>query len=381
MVSQARSLTELAAIELRLAGLPRRSVDSQTPLLAAVTRARSDVEAPYVALSPSGTAALFARTERRRVGVRVAYRVVGAFRARVATVVNDGIVGDDPEWCVQHALGLLGSDGVDAVHFHCLRVGSEEEAALLAASAGMTVQTEDPFVHLEITVDAPYDELVARRDSRSREAIRRARRKVDALGARHSITRWPGDRADADALLAQMDEVAAGGYQRGLGVGFERDPLHEELVRAGLAGGWFRAWTLSIDDAPAAFWSAFAFGDRWTLYETAFAEAFAAAAPGAGLLSTVVQDAASSGSVRVVGFGLGDARYKRDWADREWMARDVIGFAPRLKWRSMAAMQRGTTWSYHTVRRVLGEDRVRAVKRWLRARARNNAQRDGNASP
>ena len=371
----ARTLEELASLAPTLLRLPRRSVDSQAALLAAVVRAREDVEAPYVCLSPSGTSALCARIERRRVGVRVAHKMLGAFRARILAVVDDGVVGDDPEWCVRHAFGLLAAGEVDAVQFQCLRIGSAEEAAVRRDSAGRTVQREDPVVHLEVGVAGSYEEVVAARDRRSREGIRRSRRKFDQLGDRRVITRWPADAADPEALLAQMEAISSTGYQRGMGVGFQRDPLHEELVRAGLAGGWFRAWVASVDAVPAVFWTTFAFGDRWTLYETAFAEEYADSAPGAGLLSHVIEDACTDSQVSTVGFGLGEARYKRDWASAEWMTSDVTIFGPRLRWRAVAGVQRGLSWAVSTARRAMGEDRVQALKKRLRARAAGAARR------
>ena len=378
--ARARSVEELQALDASFHALPRRSVDSQAPLLAAVVRARADVEAPYVCVSPSGRSALCARLEQRRIGVRVAFRSFGSFRARIAAVVDDGIVGDDPEWCVQQALGLLAAGEVDAVQFQCLRVGSVEEAAVQRGAAGRTVQREDPVVHLEVAVDCPNDELVASRDRRSREGIRRSRRKFDQLGERRVITRWPADADDPEVLLGQMEAIAATGYQRGMGVGFERDALHEELVRAGLKEGWFRAWVAAVDGVPAVFWTAFAFGDRWTLYETAFAEQFADAAPGAGLLSHVVEDACADPQVTTVGFGLGEARYKRDWASHEWMTADVTVFAPRLRWKAVAAVQRGASWAVTTVRQRLGEERVQALKQRLRRRAAGSARRDAERS-
>ena len=204
-------------------------------------------------------------------------------------------------------------------------------------------------------------------------------------GRRRLRTRWEPaleapDAADPEALLAPMEAISSPGYQRGMGVGFQRDPLHEELVRAGLAGGWFRAWVASVDAVPAVFWTTFAFGDRWTLYETAFAEEYADSAPGAGLLSHVIEDACTDSQVSTVGFGLGEARYKRDWASAEWMTSDVTIFGPRLRWRAVAGVQRGLSWAVSTARRAMGEDRVQALKKRLRARAAGAARRDAEHS-
>ena len=68
--------------------------------------------------------------------------------------------------------------------------------------------------------------------------------------------------------------VAEKTYQRGLGAGFADTEERRELVKIGLDRGWFRAWLLSIDDRPVAFWQGTAPGPVFFVNSTGFDPAY-----------------------------------------------------------------------------------------------------------
>lgn len=375
-----RSLTDLSLVHEQLDRVPHRAADTRLPLFVAVVRSRPEVLEPWVLVQEGEPpAALFARIEQRRVPLQAFFRTLVSVKGRVLAVVNDGVLGDPR--LADEAAAAIDRREADIVQFMCVRRGSTVEGALLASQWRLRRQIGPAMVNLQVGVAGSYSDVVASRDSRQREGIRRSRRKLDKSGGGAKIVRFPQDVDDPDTLLAALELVSSRGYQRGLRVGFERDEFHEDIARVGLREGWFRAWVVEIDGAACAYWTAFVFPDLWTLHETAFDERHAGLAPGAGLLCHVIEDACADASVSDVSFGLGDARYKRDWADQEWFSRDITFYRRNLKWTGFVWTQQAVTYSAESFRRRLGDDRVAKLRTWIRKRAASSASSDAAQPP
>lgn len=380
MTGAARWTDDLTTALPLVAPLERRSVDVSAPLFLATVEARPEVAGGRVLLLGEPVrSALVARLEEVPQRLRLAVLTVARLRARVLTVPEGGVLAgpDDTRVLVEEALHQMDGGDVDGVTFARVPTGSPLESVLAEHAERRSAQWAPPTVHLELDTSRSYEETVAAHGKRQREAIRRARRKLASLGEHQQVVRYPQDSTDAATLLAEVETITGRSYQRGLGVGFVADEFHGALAHQGLGAGWFRAWVLHVDGSPAAYWTALVDDGCWNLHETAFDDRHADAAPGTGLLGHVVEEACGEPGVDRVSFGNGDARYKRDWADAEWHSTTVSFFSDRARWRWFATAQRLADRLESTLRGLLGEDRVQAVRRWVRARAAATARRGG----
>jgi hypothetical protein len=306
--------------------------------------------------------------ERQKLRVQVGFATVLALSARVLSVVQDGIVAPSDAISdvavaplVDEALAALRRGDADAVRF----VGVGDGSALARILSGLRSRprplVSPPVLNHDADVSCTFQEFLARRGSRARESIRRSLRKFGSADAGLTVRR-SGQDLSPDSLRAGIDRIAAVSYQSAIGAGFGPSPLRDQLLGEGVGQGWYRVWLAERADVPVAFWSAFCFGDTWTLHETGFDAAFADLAPGVGLLGEVVRDACEDPAVSRIGFGPGDAQYKRYWSDRAWTSRNVEVLRSRPRWIAFAAAHRLLHWAVQWLRQALGPERISRLR-------------------
>lgn len=351
--------------------LPHLSPDTEPALFKAALHAGTHVIGPYVIVSEGSTdapaAALFGRLERQRLRVKVGFATVLQLRATVLCVPQDGVVGPSDDVMlplVDEALGALGRGDADAVRFYGVREGSVLERRLSAVESRPRPLVSPPVANYDADVSCTFPAFLSRRGSRARESIRRSLRKFASAEA-GLVVRRSGQDVAGEALRTSIDRIAAVSYQSAIGVGFGPSPLRDQLLGEGVEQGWYRVWLAERAGVPIAFWSAFCFDSTWTLHETGFDAAFADLAPGVGLLGTVVTDACEDADVSRIGFGSGDAQYKRYWSDSVWMSRNVEVLRPRPKWIAFAAANRSSRWAVRRVADTLGQKRVERLRSHL----------------
>jgi CelD/BcsL family acetyltransferase involved in cellulose biosynthesis len=171
--------------------------------------------------------------------------------------------------------------------------------------------------------------------------------------------------------MRDLEAVAAKTYQRGLGAGFADTDERRDLVRIGLEQGRFRAWLLSIDETPAAFWQGTARGDTFFVNSTGFDPAYGSHGVGTYLQQRMFEDLCADVAIRVVDFGWGDADYKRRFGTESWQEHDVVVFAPSPRGAVVNIVRTLVGGLDRAARRVLAATgRTNRLRRLWRSRLR-----------
>jgi CelD/BcsL family acetyltransferase involved in cellulose biosynthesis len=179
--------------------------------------------------------------------------------------------------------------------------------------------------------------------------------------------RQVGPDDDVTEVVRTLDAIAANSYQRGIGVGFADDELHRALVRWAVEDGPYRVWLLSIDGAPVAYLNGVTHNRTFHLFETAFDGARSDDEPGGILLARVLEELAGDPDVDVFDYGYGDAQYKQSMSDASWDETDMLFFAARPRALSLNLLSTGAAGAVALGKRLLGGERVAALRRRARA--------------
>jgi CelD/BcsL family acetyltransferase involved in cellulose biosynthesis len=186
-------------------------------------------------------------------------------------------------------------------------------------------------VHWELTVPSSLDELLESKSSKLRKDTRYdERRLTKEFGDRMTVDVFR-EPADLERLFRQISEVSATTYQHGLGVAFGDRALDRALTELAAERGWFRAFVLSIDGVPRAFWHGVAHRGRFNLGTPGYDPAYGRLRIGNYLLLRLLDDVCRDPSVEEFDFGFGDAFYKQRLGDRSKVEEDVLIYAPSLR--------------------------------------------------
>jgi CelD/BcsL family acetyltransferase involved in cellulose biosynthesis len=135
---------------------------------------------------------------------------------------------------------------------------------------------------------------------------------------------------ELELMFHDVEEIAGKTYQRGLGVGFIDND--ENRIRLNLEAdkGWLRMYVLYVGAKPCAYWWGTVYKNTFHSCALGFDPAFRRYSPGVYLLMKALENLCSDG-VRQLDFGLGDARYKKQFGTDCWEEATVNVFAFTIK--------------------------------------------------
>ncbi len=209
---------------------------------------------PARSSSPGGS-------RRFRLSVSVGYRTLYSPMVRAITLVHGGVSGvespEDADALLQTLRASLGSDA-DVLSLPALRVGSPLHTAALAVPSALRGRFRHRSTHWALaacpTPTTSSSSRAPRRRGRTSASTgnRLLRDHGDGLSLR--VYREPAEMPTSSSR--EIETVAALTYQRGLGVASaDTDEDRRAHVELALERGWYRAWVLSLDGRPIAFWS------------------------------------------------------------------------------------------------------------------------------
>lgn len=378
----ARTTDEVERLRSVWARMPVTHVDCDLDYFLTVVRNEPRVLGPHVVhiARATGDLLVLARLVDGGFPVRVGHRTLGCPRARSIVVSFNGILGARTEADLAEALAVLR---------HQLHEGEADVVVLqkldTAGRVFRHVERVRPrhLVRPEVvswSADLPgsWEDLLALRAAKSRRQIRYDDNKLrrtygDRLGLRRLDL--PEHRG---RLLDDMRAVAAGSYQRGLGVSVVDSPLQVALIETAHRHGWLRVWMLYLDDRPVAFWWGIVRGRTLSIGSPGFLPEFAKDRVGYYTLRRLLEDACTDPDVSTVDFGPGDADYKERFGTRRTEVADVLLFAGRVRpvllHAMLTAQDRGLALLRAAAQRT-GQER--ALRQRLRSRGLQNAERSG----
>lgn len=223
-------------------------------------------------------------------------------------------------------------------------------------------------VHV-VRIDSTHDAYLASLTPSTRQELRRKTRRLlnDHGGQLVKVTR-PEQVAE---FLDQLDTVYRTSWQAKT---FGYQPRNTEQQRRCFERiaqqGWLRSYLLRQKDQPIAFELGYQYGGIYYGEECGFDPDKASLGPGSVLLHLVVEDLFKEDRPKLLDFGLGDAVYKRSFANDAHEAASLY-VAPRNIWRYVLALQRGLNRVDVGVRALLVKSRLDGfVRRFLKHKKR-----------
>jgi hypothetical protein len=180
------------------------------------------------------------------------------------------------------------------------------------------------------------------------------------------------DVAELQTMFQDVERVARGSYQRGLGVGFVDTPGMRQGLGRMAEKGWLRAYVLYLGERPCAFWigdvNRGTFGSDYIGFDTEFAKY----SPGMFLITKVIEDFCDGNREGVTGidFGPGNAQYKEVLSNQSWQETCVYIFAPSFKGIGLNFLRSSIGGVELTLKKALERTNLlQKIKKYWRARA------------
>lgn len=319
-------------------------------------------------------AILVGRLENVRIQSKVGYFRLPAARTRLLNFAHGGLLGngskENIDEFVKAGLAALQRDEADAILFDRIPVDS---AMYHQASTVPGLLMRDHIIrsepHSSMALAGTIDQVFAAFSSGLRAEVRRKKRKIIAdFGDRVKIS-CRLDESGLEAVLPQVEEVAKKTYQRALGVGFEDSDRMRQRLRLCARHGWLRAFLLTIDNKPCAFWIG-------TVYDGVFYSDYNGYDPnyrdyslGTFLLMSMIEDFCKEG-VRAVDFGFGQAEYKDRFSNERAIKAPVYIFSSSLRGLFLNGSRTIANSIDGTLRAMLERtDLLQKMKRLWRARS------------
>jgi CelD/BcsL family acetyltransferase involved in cellulose biosynthesis len=382
-ITVARSVEDVKALADAWSDLGAADVNADRDVFLAMLETRPDSVRPHVLVAEADgapRAMLVARLERTRIPIRVGYKQLSAPRVRALTVVQGGLLGAEDGHAVpllfDEAQRSLARGEADVLRLRCLRVGSElHRLARERPSWPVRGHAAQPFQRWRLILPDSLDDVLRQQSSRTRSNHRRYARKLEEeFGDRLSFAVFR-DPADLDRVIRDSQAVSAKTYQHQLGAGFTADPSARRLLEIGAERGWLRAYVLSLDDEPCAFWLGNAYGGVFFTGPTGYDPSLANLRVGTYVLMKMIEDLCADDSVEEVDYGIGDAEYKRHFGSQTWLEEDTLVFAPSVRGVRVNMTRTAVLSAAGAARRVAGGERIASVKKRWRERLSARGER------
>jgi CelD/BcsL family acetyltransferase involved in cellulose biosynthesis len=345
----ARSAAELEALRGPWEQLQGGQVTTDPDIFPTLLDADERVLRPHaVLLERDGAprALVLARVEELRLATRVGYRAVYSPKVRALTVVYGGVLGevDDADAAILLAelRRELADAGADLLRLRGLETGTPLHTA--AASAGPRALRERSArltAHWELDVPDSYDAFLASLSKSTRDGAKRYAKKLEKEYGDRLALEILRDVADEERVYRDLQRVAAKTYQQQLGVAFGQTEAQRRLTRELMERGWFRAYVLSLDGEPVAFWHGHAYRGTFSTGVPGFDPAHAELRVGNYVLLKLIADLCADPETRTLDYGFGDAEYKRRFGTRCRWEQDVHLFVRSLRGLRVNALRSG----------------------------------------
>ncbi|MFA6563406.1 MAG: GNAT family N-acetyltransferase [Verrucomicrobiia bacterium] len=185
---------------------------------------------------------------------------------------------------------------------------------------------------------ATLDEFLRRISSAHRSIFRKKQRKLEAAHPDQihfrSFTQ-PGEVEELDAAAA---EIAKQTYQYRRGGSYRPSAEGKSFLQLSARNQWLRAYLLSVDKRPIAFWIGTLYRDTIRLDTTGYVQEFKEYDPGIILFLHMVGDLCKQG-VKHLDFGIGESIYKSRFGDEKLETATGCMFAPTVKGVALMALR------------------------------------------
>jgi CelD/BcsL family acetyltransferase involved in cellulose biosynthesis len=338
-ITTARSVEELDALAEIWDRMPGHEVTADREHFLTVLRLRPEAVRPHVVLleregEPVALAA--GRIEDIRLPAKIGYRTIVSPRLRALTIVVGGFLGDTSEPVARRMLDELRSalarGEADVLRLRVLELETPlHRLARTVPRALVRDHSGKPSVHWTVTIPDSFDEFLRARSKTMRSNIRYYAKRIETEYEGRLALETFHDGSYLERLYRDTAVVAEKTYQHALGASFVDDPLRRALTELSVRRGWFRAYLLSIDGKPVAFWYGTAYRGSIHTGFTGYDPEYRDLSIGTYVLAKLIEEACADPEIVLLDHGFGDADYKRRLGDRSWLEEDVLVYAPTFK--------------------------------------------------
>jgi Acetyltransferase (GNAT) domain len=339
--------------------------DSEIDFYLMILRSYPEVLRPHViALYRNGQpeAILIGRLEEKKLAFRVGYLTLFRPKARCLDFIYDGLRGnaspENTEILFREVMNCLEGGEADLALLEFVPIDSVlyRFSQTLPGFLGRD-RSPSQTGHESLKLPANIEELYKRMSSKRRSEVRRKAKKFVAQAAGGINIVCYRQPEQLDRLFQDVEEIAKKTYLRGLGTGFEDNPLVRARLELCARKGWLRAYVLYIGDRPCAYWIGMLCGK--TLYGeyVGYDPEYRLLSPGMFVMLNVIEtfcNGSSGDVVREVDFGFGNAEYKSALCNSNSVEASVFVFAPTFKGLRLKLIRSATRVADQVARKAVG---------------------------
>jgi CelD/BcsL family acetyltransferase involved in cellulose biosynthesis len=313
---------------------------------------------------------LVGRIERGHVDCSIGYKSLIAPKMQIMSFVHGGLLGDASgeagDAIVAAIMQTLEAGDADVARLHFLGADSTIFSAM-RERVGFLSRDRFPMTqqHWRIELPGTMVELYAGLSGDHRWELKRKSKKLLAEfpAARVECLRKP---EQLERIFTDAEQIAKQTYQRGLGAGFIDSAEMRRIVELEIGQGWHRTYLLYINEEPIAFWIGNVYGDTFHSSHLGYLTKYDKYSPGTFVMVKALEEMLAEG-LKVVDFGLGDARYKQRFGNFSWEEMSVQIFAPRLRGVAVNALRTPIMGADRMARTILQKtDAMARVKKLWR---------------
>lgn len=339
-----------------------------------VWKARNFIRPHVISIYRDGVpdAILVGRLENAPIELRIGYLRLLSVPTRVLSFSLDGFLGQQTEQnseeLVKFLMESLQRGEADAAFFHLKTESPLFDKAITLPGPVCRDHFVQRFDYRVMRISGLVEEVYAGFSSGLRAEVRRKRRKVFKDFGDGVETRCVRSVEDLEDFILRAEEVARKTYQRGLGVGFEDTELTRRDLRVCAERGWLRAYLLTIDGRPRAFWIGTCYEGVFYSGDIGYDPEMADYSLGIFLFSEMIEDFCQSG-VKEIHFGVGSGEFKERFGSLNSEVAWFFIFGPTWKARLLNTARTAALLIDLGAKRVLHKMGVlAAVKRMWRSR-------------
>ena len=327
-----------------------------------IVNVRDDVIRPHVIILEKEGAPLAlvaGRIERHRVDLAVGYSILARPTVRALTILHPGVMGARS---AENAAALFSGitealDSGDAEAAFLSQQGIDSDLFRTALSHTPLIRRNawpKLSLHWTGTLGGDFEDFLKARSSNTRGNLRRYSKRIEK--------EFPGDRIEVrsyrdisglDSLLSDTEAVEKTTYHRHMTNGWRDRKEKQALFRTGMEHGWLRAFVLTVNKIPAAYWYVNVYRRTLFISSTGFDPALSSQRPGTYLLVRMLREICARGEADRIDFGWGDAQYKSTLGDTVRAEASLYIFPATLRGISLALLKSGTNGLTFTAGYVL----------------------------
>ncbi len=338
-----------------------------------VLSCRAETLRPYViSISQNGNprAMAIGRMESTRLRFDLGYRTLCESPARVLMIIYGGLLGEESaeasKTLLSEIIKSLRRREADAVMFNSLPLNSPMyQLAKKTPGFFSRDHIEDLNLHWKMELPSGIGDFLKKMSSKHRYWLRRLEKTLEKDFPGQIVFKTFRKEEETEQLCIHSEEIACKTYQRGLGVGFVNDRLHQQRMRLAAKRCWLRAYLLYVNNQPSAFWIGTAYKGVFYLDFTGYDPMLKKYEPGTLLFMKMIEDCCRD-NIQEVDFGFGDAFYKSRFGDHKWNEASVFIFAPTAKGLKLNTLRTAVTAASHLTQGLASRFNVvdKMKKRW-----------------